>query len=121
MDLSIYLSIYLISSHVEKMLRSALSHRIVNECVAINPSLWKKPMGPHRPIALMENAPRFIIRKPVFQRRLITPVMRVFSVVTSKEKRNGNGEHWVDPCEKRMFNGKKNEKLEILFFLPLKL
>jgi hypothetical protein len=40
----------------------------------------------HRPIALMD-APRFMIRKPVFQRvfGLITPVMRVFSVVTLRK------------------------------------
>ena len=71
----------------------------------------KKPMGPHRPIALMENAPRFIIRKPVFQRGLITPVMRVFSVVTSKESRALRWLHWVDPDAKSQdVQGKKDEK-----------
>ena len=58
-----------------------------------------------------ENAPRFIIRKPVFQRGLITPVMRVFSVVTSKESRALRWLHWVDPDAKSQdVQGKKDEK-----------
>ena len=74
-------------------------------------AMGKKTMGPHRPIALMENAPRFIIRKPVFQRvfGLITPVMRVFSVVTSKEKPRC-GEH----AKKMDVQGKKRRKRKTL-------